>query len=185
MLYLSNYNQFPWFRTEGTSLLILESRCLSEWRGALFPEALADEALQRVVATDYDRILEISQQSDAPVKRLPLASGDGIVLDAGQCLARFFEEQGLILSLIVEDYDDAAIASVLRYAQSTEWENCFEIQIHDTSLAMIDSAYSGAEYEAPYHMAITPGEYTVQSAQYSPAGLYATQLMRFFPRSTF
>ena len=157
-----------WIESNGGPLLLLPESALRGWRGVDGPAS---------GKTDYERACAVLD-----VGFIPVGARQGLVL-ADEPLPTRVYRAAPNLSLIRWRFapNDRAVDELLaRPLPSLAWEPVGVLAANGEELVLFDSAFPGDDIVgASTRVSLSPGEYVIETAEFSPSSEIALQLVRF------
>jgi len=155
-----------WLNSLGGPLILLPEELVGHWRG--------------MDGGDYDRACAV----DDYVGLVDVNTGTGLVLDdepLQTCWSALSAESGMLVRWVHAD-SEASVTNALRNVPASIWEvTRLRIRTESGKFLLFDSVLSGKEVEDSLLIAVRPGIYAIDSAEYRPDAKTCLILHRLRP----
>lgn len=155
-----------WISSDGGPLILMERNLVAHWRGN--SDASSNERLSKdAYLTDYDRACSVGDY----LGLIQVASGEALVLDDEPMQTAWLglsKEKGLLVRWQWAR-DEASIMRTIGGIAEELWETTdLVFEMTNGELLLFDAACSGDEIDSGVRIALSPGEYLLDTACYRP-----------------
>jgi hypothetical protein len=166
-----SYGTTNWVESNGGPLLLLSSDLLSSWSGArprIISESDVDWEYDIHSDCDYNRACKI----DDYLGLLQVGSGKGLVLGDEPLSTTWWPSSNLIVRWRYAESDEEVLKSLSNVASALWQPTGITFSVGKSPLCLFDSAYPGNRVQAqdpePLLVKLSPGEYSLFTAEYGP-----------------